>query len=524
VNLLSGDGLLELALRLEDSELLLSKSSSGVTTNASILTIEVLGNLLKWGVAGLDEEEVDDDKLNGEPAAVDNIVLPLNVLESNWVDVVVEEESQVDEHEHDGHTTSTDLEWENLDGVTDKETGPSQVVTGIVEEDESDDGVTGSLGAVVGSVLGGDCPWNEHDEHTTSGGQEERTTTGTIDSESHRGSDKHVPDVENTVDDKLGVCIGDTNLVENGVDVVGNERVTRPLGEETGENADNHTMTVTLGGPELRDTLGKLGLEGNSLLDLLEFEKDKLVLGVSTTVVLGEDSESLLVAIDGDQPTWGFWDPENERNHDNSWSSLEDGWNSPRPVVLNAVGTIGGPGGNNRSDVPGGVVERGDTSTMLHVSELSNEKWGGAVSKRDTEPDEVTGTSEHRNVGSGRLESNTDEHDSQTNQDGETTSTPISEEWRDWDSANRTSRHDGVEKTELSSIGMEVLFPSWDGLETVHHRSIETVGGRDQDDSTEEEVKLPELRKFGPLDERELAPTEDVVSWNSTAGTHCELS
>src|SRR5690606_2533325 len=98
-------------------------------------TIEVLGDLLKWSVAGLNEEEVDEGKLNGEPAAVDNVVLPADCVHGNWVDVVVEEESQVDEQEHDSHTTSADLEWENLDSVTDEETRPGQVVAGVVQED-----------------------------------------------------------------------------------------------------------------------------------------------------------------------------------------------------------------------------------------------------------------------------------------------------------------------------------------------------------------------------------------------------
>lgn len=384
-DLLGGDSLLELSLSLEDSQLLLGEVGSSLTTDTGILTVKVLGNLLKRSVAGLDKEEVDKGEFDGEPHAVDNVVLPSNVVERNWVDVVVEEEGQVDKEEHDGHTTGTDLEWENLDSVTDKETRPGQVVAGIVEEDEGDDGVTGGLGSVLGSVLGGDCPWNEHGKHTTGGGKEERTTAGTIDGESHGTGDKHVPDVENTVNDELGVGVGDTNLVENGVDVVGNQRVTGPLGEQTGEDANGHTMTVTLGGPELRDTLGELGLEGNGLLNLLEFVLDELVLAVAVSVVLGENGESLLVAVDGDQPTWGFWDPEDEADHDKSWSGLEDRWNSPRPGALNSEGSVGGPGGDNGTDVPGGVVEGGDTGTMLHVGQLSDEERSGTVSERDTE-------------------------------------------------------------------------------------------------------------------------------------------
>src|SRR5690606_35024729 len=102
---------------------------------------------------------------------------------------------------------------------------------------------------------------------------------------SHGGSNNHVPDVKNTVDDKLGIWISDSNLVENLVEVVGDERVTGPLGEETSENANKHTMAVTLSRPELRDTLGKLSLKSDGFLDFLELEEDELVLSVSVTVV-----------------------------------------------------------------------------------------------------------------------------------------------------------------------------------------------------------------------------------------------
>lgn len=71
---------------------------------------------------------------------------------------------------------------------------------------------------------------------------------------------------------------------------------------------------------------------------------------------------------------------------------------------------------------------------------------------------------------------------------------------------------------------LTVFIPSIDGLETVHHRSIETIGGRDQNDGTEKEVKLSELWELGPGDERKLTSTEDVGCWNSTTSTHFELS
>lgn len=45
-------------------------------SNNGIIAIEVLGDLLKWSVAGLNVKEVDDRKLDCQPRAVDDVVLP----------------------------------------------------------------------------------------------------------------------------------------------------------------------------------------------------------------------------------------------------------------------------------------------------------------------------------------------------------------------------------------------------------------------------------------------------------------
>ena len=64
----------------------------GSTTNDSVLTIKVLGHLFQGGVLGLNEEEVDDGKLETEPDTVEDVVLPAEVVKGNWVDILVEED------------------------------------------------------------------------------------------------------------------------------------------------------------------------------------------------------------------------------------------------------------------------------------------------------------------------------------------------------------------------------------------------------------------------------------------------
>ena len=51
--------------------------------------VEVLGNLLKGSVAGLDVEEVHDNELDHNPDVVHDVVLPSDVLQSDGVDVLV---------------------------------------------------------------------------------------------------------------------------------------------------------------------------------------------------------------------------------------------------------------------------------------------------------------------------------------------------------------------------------------------------------------------------------------------------
>lgn len=220
-------------------------------------------------------------------------------------------------------------------------------------------------------------------------------------------------------------------------------------------------MAVGLGGPELRDTtLGDEGLGVDGLADLGVLELDKLVCDVAVGVVGTEDLEGFLVATLGDQPTGRLRDQEDARKHDRRGGGLEDGGNAPRPGVLNAESTVGGPGSDDRPDVPGGVVERGDTGTVLEMSKLSDEKRSGTVGEGDTESDEETGSREHAEILRSGLEGDTDKHDNDTNNDGNATSAPIGEPGRDGNGADGTDRENGVQETTLSRGGVEICKDS----------------------------------------------------------------
>ena len=66
--------------------------SGGATTDDGLVAVEVFGDFLERGVAGLDVEEVDDGELDAEPDAVEDVVFPGEVVEGDRVDVLVEED------------------------------------------------------------------------------------------------------------------------------------------------------------------------------------------------------------------------------------------------------------------------------------------------------------------------------------------------------------------------------------------------------------------------------------------------
>jgi hypothetical protein len=86
-----------------------------------------------------------------------------------------------------------------------------------------------------------------------------------------------------------------------------------------------------------------LHLQSEGLLDLPVLELHSGVLVVAVAVVLGEDGESRLVLVLGDKVTRRLRDPVNESKLDNRRQGLEQGRDSPGPLVAEVVGTEGDP-------------------------------------------------------------------------------------------------------------------------------------------------------------------------------------
>jgi hypothetical protein len=146
----------------------------------------------------------------------------------------------------------------------------------------------------------------------------------------HGGGDDHVPDIQNSVDDKLSVLVGDTDIGEYTIDVVGHESISRPLGEETSRKQNEKPVAVALGLEQLEPTsLFCLLLDSNSLSDLIVFKLNNLVIGIPLSVDLCKNRKSLLGLALGNVPTWRFGDQPDAGDLEDGRESLDNGRNAP---------------------------------------------------------------------------------------------------------------------------------------------------------------------------------------------------
>lgn len=421
--------------------------------------------------------EVDNDQLNTNPDTVENVVFPAKVVKTNGVDLLVENQSDLNKQVHQHETLGADVEWKNLDGVGNQKTGPGEVVSGGVDENHSNDGLSGSWVAVDSELSRAHRPNSERNKHTTSGSKEKRTTTKLVYSKGHTERNEPVVDRQTTVDLELSILAGDTDGVEDNSEVVRNQSVTGPLREQTSSHQQEKTMPVTLGGNKLTPSAGCDGLfEGNSLSDLGVLELNERILFVTIGVVLGENLEGGLWLVLGHEPPRGLRDHPKTGDLDDRGKSLHEGWGSPRPVVTDSESSIGGPGSNDSTNVPCGVVDGGDDTTVLRMAQLSEEERSRGLRNGTTEPNEETGSNEHGERGGSSLEGNTDHHEGDTSADGDTTAETIRDTGSEWKTADGSNTHDGIEQPEEPTLRVvEELLPVTNHLETVHHRTLHRV-------------------------------------------------
>ena len=424
-----------------------------VTTEQGGIAVEVLGDFLERGVAGLDVEAVDDDELDEEPDVVDDVVLPAEGVERDGVDVAVEEEGQVDTQEHDGDALGADAVGQDLDTVADQQSRPGRVVEDVVDEDEGNLGVGGGWDGGLDELGGADGPRAERHEHTAGGEDEERATTEFVNEKAHDEGGDEVDDVQDTVDLELQLGVGDTSTGKDVRHVVRHEVVSGPLGEESERDQDEKTAAVTTSLDQLLPAVTlELLLHLDGFLDLAVLELDQLVLLVAAGVVVSENLESLLVLALGDQVTGRLRDEPDGNHLEDGRNGLTDRRDTPCPAVVDLEGAVGQPGGNDTAEVPRAVVDGGVDGTVLGVNQLGDEQRSGTVGNGDTKTDEETSGNKHLDVVTDGLENDTGDHDAATGDDTNTTAEAVGDVRSDSEGDERTDGHDGVEKTTSGRV------------------------------------------------------------------------
>lgn len=135
---------------------------------------------------------------------------------------------------------------------------------------------------------------------------------------------------------ELLVLISDTGTLVDDIHVVGEESVTRVLGDDAQTDDDGKS-------PQVSSCLDKVEIAGglsyhlivlNGLLDLSILELNSRVVLVATCMVLGKGRKSLFGLIFIDEESRRLGDEPDAAKLDDGRDSLEEGDGSPRPVVV----------------------------------------------------------------------------------------------------------------------------------------------------------------------------------------------
>ena len=101
------------------------------------------------------------------------IVLPTDLAKGDGVDILVEDKGEGDEKTENGVTLGAEGVGENLESVGDDQGRECNVVRGVEQEDEGDDGVCGGLAPGDGITGGADSLEGEEEQHPSARTEEE---------------------------------------------------------------------------------------------------------------------------------------------------------------------------------------------------------------------------------------------------------------------------------------------------------------------------------------------------------------
>jgi hypothetical protein len=142
-------------------------------------------------------------------------------------------------------------------------------------------------------------------DHADDGGHKEDTTANLVNKGGGEESPEQIPDLEETVKQKLYRGVYNADGLKNLIKVVRNEAVAGPLGEEGEGNNDPHTASISCGGEEMLPPSGggNQTVKFDGGFNFLKLILDKGILFVAISVVIGKGFQCLLIAAFANQPT-----------------------------------------------------------------------------------------------------------------------------------------------------------------------------------------------------------------------------
>lgn len=291
------------------------------------------------------------------------------------------------------------MEGQDLKGIGDKKTRETDVVEDTEDPDEDQLSVAGALVCLVRvSIDGaGDGPAHKGADHAEDGGEEERPTTELVNGQGSANCDAKIENRLAGGNTELLVLASDSGSLVDGAHVLGEQSVTRVLGDNAERDDDGQPPAVALGAEEIEVGRGLVGvlLDLDGLLDLAELELDSSVVGVATGVPLGKNRKSLLLPILVDEVTGGLRDPPDEDELDDRGHDLDESDGPPRPVAVDGSSAPADARNDQCAKVPQAVVDGSDGTTVLRVADFREKQRRGHLSEGVTETENKATTQVH---------------------------------------------------------------------------------------------------------------------------------
>ena len=282
-------------------------------------------DLLEGSLLGLWVEEVDDWEEDGVHRGEEEVGTPTDVGKHGWSEHDDGEVEQPVRAGRDGVGSGAGLDWVDLGWVQPWKWEPGGTEEGDVGE-ETDGGSLGSAWSV----------WNqagEDEDHgqalTDSTDQEELATTNALNDEPGGGGEDGVDDhVDTTEEERQLVGLADGILEENW-EVVDDSVATRELLKHLGRSTNGHTAEVLgLAASEKRRPASTGASSADGVVDNVDLESDLWVLLVESTEA-GENGDSLITAVLGQEPAWRLWQENHKDGNEDSKDDLEGDRKSP---------------------------------------------------------------------------------------------------------------------------------------------------------------------------------------------------